>query len=298
MYPDPFPFVWERKRPSLVAYLLYSMSRSDPMHVLPSPQPKAPARPPVEWDEAASPVHVLHATVLQMQKTLDSVHKLASRNDRRLRTLMELLHRTGGLAIPLPPDSVESGPSSLAGAAGFAVSKPANPPAAAAAPPPQGAVRSSGARQTAGAGAARSSAAAPAVAAHSTTASGAGPTAADPSAGGVAGLTSQPPSLEFLTHLTTSGSDGSRGLSAVFSGIEAPSSGMGVTGTSVPPDFPPIQGQGRSLSHLLSRHASDVIDVGVLFDLAHFQQNGKRNAQASALASPLPPSETKRARQG
>lgn len=240
---------------------------------------KAPARPAVEWDESASPVHVLHGTILQMQRTLDQVQKLAIRNDRRLRTLMGLLHQKAASLSSDGGGSVGFAPTGTATADSNAASDKRRSAGAAATPAPAG-LGESVSRPEAG------------MSVSSTAASG----AVDPTP---TGLTAQPPNLEFLTLLTT-GSDGARGLSAMFPGIEGSgsssgSSGMGLlTGSAVPSELLPQQlaGQGRSLSHLLSRHASDVIDVGVLFDQSH-----KRHA-SSAPAQRDQHAETKRSRQG
>jgi hypothetical protein len=213
-----------------------------------------------------------------MQRTLDSVHKLAVRNDCRLRTLMELLHRTGGLSIPQTAANGESSVTSPAAHDGF------TPPEISTTTDVHSSV-----------GIVRGSIAVPlqaTTAAAAATAVGRAPDSSEINHD----LTAQPPNLEFLTHLTTSGSDGVRGLSAVFPGIDE-SGGMGILlGSAVPPDLiqQHISSQGRSLSHLLSRHTSDLVDVGVMFDQSRFQQNGKRQG----LVSLEKVEDKKRSRQG
>lgn len=281
-----------------------------------SAQPiKRPQRPPVEWDDTASPVHVLHGSILQMQRTLDQCHRLALRNDRTLRVVLDVLQKNGilgaagsggGAAVPGP----------LAPLAGPVPAGAAPLPGKSIAPPVLPA-----------AGAPRVPAAA--------SAASAGPSGA----GAVSGVTSQPPSLAFLTHLTSSGTVAPTAAvgEAPFDGgvaADAPrlptglvSSGMGLSLMSG--DFPPIDASafggggssalppplggsaGRSLSHLLSRHTSGPqgggggLDVGVMFDQA-FQRITTSGSAAAAGDEKAPPlgdavardAPTKRVRRG
>ena len=247
-------------------------------------------------------MHVLHASILQMQRTLDQVHRLAAKNDRHLRAVLEALHRTGSLTGPgnqtqVPvagtshePSANEGGNSSLLARVVSKVAAPLSLPVTRSRAPAAAAV------------------AAPSVA---------------------PGLSTEPPSLAFLTHLTSTGSvaplpgpgdaafgssvdaprlptglvSAGRGLSLTsgdFPAIDTASfgvaSGAGGGGASALP--PPLGGSGRSLSHLLSRHTSGAglpgggLDVGVLFD----QSFNRLATAASAVEPDKQPGETKRSR--
>lgn len=238
-----------------------------------------------------------------MQRTLDQVHRLAAKNDRHLRAVLEALHRTGTLTGPgsqtqapvagtshEPPASEGGNSSLLARVDGKTAAPPSLPVTRSRAP------------------------AAAAVAATSV----------------APGLSTEPPSLAFLTHLTSTGSvallpgpgdaafgsssdaprlptglvSAGRGLSLTsgdFPVIDTASfgaaSGAGGGGASALP--PPLGGSsGLSLSHLLSRHTSGAglpgggLDVGVLFD----QSFNRLATAASAVEPDKQPGETKRSR--
>lgn len=197
-----------------------------------------------------------------MQRTLDSIHKLAVKNDRRLRQLTDALTRTGVLdaaAVSRAPGTLPAGRDA---AAPLAISSSAG----------------SG-NKTEG-----SSVVAPTVTGT--------------------GLTSEPPSLAFLTHLTSSGATATQDNSASVPSFgvsgDAPrlptglvSSGMGLSLTSgefLPIDAstfgapPPLGGSGRSSGRLISHLSTG--PHGAIFDQG-FTEVEEKN-----------PGSTKRARRG